>query len=60
MIEPVLSDIPVPITGALPWTNPSGETGNPWAERHGPETDLCWPLQRHSAGEAILLDLLAG
>ena len=23
MIEPVLSDIPVPITGALPWINPA-------------------------------------
>lgn len=38
---------------SLPWTEETSETGETGA-------DLCWPLQRHSAGEAILLDLLAG
>ncbi len=48
---------------ALPWndeTRDPGETVDAATERHVLGTDLCWPLQRHSAGEAILLDLLAG
>ena len=50
----------------LPWTAAIAETGEPVVtggtghEEHTTEADLCWPLQRHSAGEAILLDLLAG
>jgi hypothetical protein len=39
----------------LPWT---GETGE--ASELRAAADLCWPLQRHSAAEAILLDLVAG
>lgn len=43
----------------LPWGFPATDPAGP-DERVGSGTDLCWPLQRHSAGEAILLDLLAG
>lgn len=44
----------------LPWTGEAGGPPGAGTEQHATGTDLCWPLQRHSAGEAILLDLLAG
>ena len=37
----------------LPWTGPTQPTAHSAA-------DLCWPLQRHSAGESVLLDIIAG
>jgi hypothetical protein len=51
---------------ALPWTGEPVETSAPGrppssgSEQPATGADLCWPLRRHSAGEAILLDLLAG
>jgi hypothetical protein len=41
-----------------PWTDEAAESGA--AEERASGTDLCWPLQGHSAAEAVLLDLLAG